>query len=255
MSVLRFTAADRDAHGRIKLPSDTPTQEAEPTVPPLRAIDPFSRPALDLPLPNAADQGSHKPMPVAALAAVVGVATILILAAFAALRAPTSPRARPTAVPAPTVAPAPSIAPQPTVTPQLAIAAFWGPGGERAPDVDPGAIISPRARYGETWVSVALDGGGEVWIARSDAQISDADLRALRDLSPPPTPIVVERQIEVAPRCESAADIRFTSDQTVTNDAGVPIGTVQGRSCYSQADAEANAQVQAEAMRNAWRQK
>lgn len=252
------TDSDRNAQGFIKLPHE---RAAADLIPP-----PPAAPVPESPAETEAADGPPARRwrwpSVATNRAILGGAAGLIVAglliALISRSAPAAPAARPVPSPAaPTVAP-PSPAPSPTAPP---VAAFWAPGDERVPgDVARSAIQRPVARYGETWVSVALDGGGEVWIARSDAEISDAELRALRDLAPQPTPLpprVVERQVqvEVTPRCETEADIKFTADLNVQNGAGVPIGTVQGRSCYSQADADANAQAQADAMLNAWRQK
>jgi hypothetical protein len=150
------------------------------------------------------------------------------------------PAAPPTAAP-----PRPTTLVTPAPTAQPPLAASWGPGGALELRIDPSAVQAPKARYGDAWVLVTLDGGGEVWTAPGSLGLSATEVRALPDLAPPPTPIVqvVERRVEVPQPCGN-----FSQTVPVTSNTGVPLGSVTGWGC-TQAAADANAAQLAEEMK------
>lgn len=66
----------------------------------------------------------------------------------------------------------------------------------------------------------------------------------------PQQPVHVPPAPPPTPSCTTEADIRFTSKVAVSNEKGFPIGEVVGTSCYSQVEADANAQAKADAMKS-----
>lgn len=126
----------------------------------------------------------------------IGLAGLLVALALIGLgrlgSQPAPAPAAPTAVSQPAAAAPPTAAPTaiPTATPALPpIAAFWAPGGQRAPDLAGDVALTPTGRYGDAWVAVDLPGGGAVWIGATDSHLDRAALLALPDRAPPPTPV------------------------------------------------------------------
>ena len=249
---MRFGPDDRDDQGfiRVRTLADLlPETPAEP------AGDPAEPPAEPPVAPRArwALPGSRQQQLTA-----LGIAGGLILAlglivAIGAL-APAGPRVAPTAAPTVPATPPPSPA-VPTAAP--AIAAFWAPGGDRAPDLAAGTVFTPTARYGDTWVSVEVPGGGQVWIGRGDAGSRGARLDALPDLAAPtpaPPPPAAPSSPAAAPQAPASAPAAcslpdrpsHTSTRQVLR-GSVPIGQVTGVGC-SQAEADSNAAQLAAAM-------
>lgn len=244
-----ITDADRDEFGRIKVGDDPPpadSTEAQP-VPERAPARPDTR--ITSFLPSVAAPAAPAPRRRRRLSDVLvlaGVVALIVLAGVilwhtepVASERPVS--SAPSAVSAQST-PAPTLPPQPT--PQPPLAASWAPGGALTLSIDRTAVERPVARYGDAWVLVSLTGGGEVWVAPGDLGLSPAEVRALRDLIPPPTPIVVERVVEVPAACGDYAYVLEVKD-----DRGVPLGTVTGRSCASQAEAMLRAEALAAEMR------
>ena len=249
---MRFGPDDRDDQGfiRVRTLADLlPETPAEP------AGDPAEPPAEPPVAPRArwALPGSRQQQLTA-----LGIAGGLILAlglivAIGAL-APAGPRVAPTAAPTVPATPPPSPA-VPTAAP--AIAAFWAPGGDRAPDLAASTPFTPTAIFGSTWVAVTLPGGGNVWIGRGDAGSRGARLDALPDLAAPSPapPRPAAPSLPAAAPSLPAGDLggcalpdrpSHTSTRQVLK-GSVPIGQVTGVGC-SQAEADANAEQLAAAM-------
>ena len=264
MASLRITDADRDEHGAIK------TTAHPPATP--RAIDPFDHTPLNLAVEAdpahspATDQPTRIAPRLLRIGGIIGLLVaglvIILIAVSPAgpralpMGAPTRGQGAPTAA-APTSAPtAAPTAPVPTTTPP--IAAFFGVGANRAPDIAAGTPLTYTARWGADWAQVTAPGGGQVWIARGQAAIDDRAFNALPDAAPQPTPAparVIVREVPGAPPpCATADDIRFTSPRDVVVD-GLTIGHVEGRSCYSQNEADRTADLLAQAQVDAYRQR
>ena len=252
---MRFGPEDRDERGfvRVRPPAETlpplpegPPALVEPDAPPTPATPAAPRRRGSLALTR---QQQLTALGIAGgLALAIGL--IYAIGALAPAAAPSRPAASPT-VPA-TPPPSPAV---PTAPP--AMAAYWGPGGDRAPDIAAGTVFTPTARYGDTWVSVALPGGGNVWIGRGDAISRGSLPDALPDLAAPtpapPRPVapsapVPAPQLPAGPvgGCELPDRPSHTSTRQVLK-GNVPIGAVTGVGC-SQAEADANAEALAAAM-------
>lgn len=237
---IQFTDADRNDRGRIRLPGERSLAELLPNAADEGATPP-SGPARRLPWPPTRQQQ--------VTAAGIAGGLILALALIALIgRTPTpAPRSVPTPAPRATAAAtaAPTLAP--TAPP---IAAFWAPGGERAPDLAADTALTPTARYGDTWVLVALPGGGAVWIGRADAEQRGLDWQQLPDRAPQPTPpppppaaprpVFVPAAAPAVPACTLPDRPSHTSTRQVQY-RGVPIGQVTGIGC-SQGEADQNAE-------------
>lgn len=258
-STMRFTDADRDERGFIRvrplaelLPDSPPSDPSTPS-PPEPPATPAAAP--DAPrrrwprLPGTRQQQQW------ALGGAIGLALAVGLIVAIGVATPVAP---PRPVPSPTAAPAtPPPSPVPP-TPPPAIASYWAPGGDRAPDIAAGTVFTPTARYGDTWVSVELPGGGNVWIGRGDAgqrgPLPDAlpDLAAPSPAPPPPQSPPIPAAAPPAPvsipsGCALPDRPSHTSTRQVLK-GSVPIGQVTGVGC-SQAEADANAEQLAAAMR------
>ena len=244
----------RDESGKIaqlveerKLADLLPETPAEPAEPAEAPADPPAAPRARWALPGTRQQQ------LTALGIAGGLLLALGLIVAIGALAPASPRPAPSPTAAPAT-PAPSSLPPTTAPP---IAAYWGPGGDRAPDIAAGTVFTPTARYGDTWVSVALPGGGNVWIGRGDA-ISRGPLPdALPDLAAPSPapPRPAAPSLPAAAPSLPAGDLggcalpdrpSHTSTRQVLK-GSVPIGQVTGVGC-SQAEADANAEQLAAAM-------
>jgi peptidoglycan/xylan/chitin deacetylase (PgdA/CDA1 family) len=64
-----------------------------------------------------------------------------------------------------------------------AVVAWYGPGGEVFGAIETGAVYSPVARYGDTWVQVDFADAGLLWV--SSADVAGIDLSSIPDLRPP----------------------------------------------------------------------
>lgn len=144
--------------------------------------------------------------PVAGIAALAALVCIYALAAphVAPLPAPTV--GEPASATQPARAPA-AAAPTGEATQAALIDAWWAPGGEAAPPVDPASIWSVQGRcYGSPLIQVNIAGGGSVWVDGEASGLSAAlDLNRVNyapgACSPPeppapPAPVVV---VEPAP--------------------------------------------------------
>ena len=246
-STMRFTDADRDERGFIRT---RPLAELLPELPEPAAqpVEPAEAPAEAPAAPRARwpQLPGTRQQQLTALGIAGGLALALGLIVAIGALAPAGPRIAPPAPPTVPATPPPSPAP-PTAIP--AIAAFWAPGGDRAPDLAASTPFTPTARYGDTWVSVEVPGGGQVWIGRGDAGARGARLDALPDLSAPSpsSPAAAPASPAGAPAgCALPDRPSHTSTRQVLRGA-VPIGQVTGVGC-SQAEADANAEQLAAAM-------
>ena len=250
---MRFGPDDRDDQGFIRVRTladllpETPAESAAEMVDPPAEQPAPTRARWALP-------GSRQQQLGIAGGLVLALGLIVAIGALAPAAAPSRPAPSPTAAPA---TPAPSSLPPTTAPP---IAAYWGPGGDRAPDIAAGTVFTPTARYGDTWVSVALPGGGNVWIGRGDAISRGALPDALPDLaapSPAPprpaAPSLPAAATEIpadAPAAPAGCSLPDRPSHTSTRQVlrgQVPIGQVTGVGC-SQAEADANAEQLAAAM-------
>lgn len=253
---MRFGPDDRDDQGFIRVRTladllpETPAEPAAETAePPAEQSTP---PRARWALPGSRQQQLSALGIAGGLVLALGL--IYAIGALAPAAAPPRPAPSPTAAPA---TPAPSSLPPTTAPP---IAAYWGPGGDRAPDIAAGTVFTPTARYGDTWVSVALPGGGNVWIGRGDAisrgPLPDAlpDLAAPTPAPPrpvsPPAPAAATEIPADAPAAPAGCSLPDRPSHTSTRQVlrgQVPIGQVTGVGC-SQAEADANAEQLAAAM-------
>ena len=244
---MRFGPEDRDERGfvRVRPPAETlpPLPEGPPAL-----VEPDAPPAPATPAAprRRGSLALTRQQQLTALGIAGGLALALGLIVAIGALAPAGPRIAPPAPPTVPATPPPSPAP-PTAIP--AIAAFWAPGGDRAPDLAASTPFTPTARYGDTWVSVEVPGGGQVWIGRGDAGARGARLDALPDLSAPSpsSPAAAPASPAGAPAgCALPDRPSHTSTRQVLRGA-VPIGQVTGVGC-SQAEADANAAQLAAAM-------
>lgn len=165
--------------------------EPEPDAPAPRATKPIAL------APTAPTAPTEAPRPwVRRQTLAIGLAGALVALALIGLgrlgSQPAPTPTVPTAASQPAAASAPTAIPTaiPTATPALPpIAAFWAPGGQRAPDLAGDVAFTPTGRYGDAWVAVDLPGGGAVWIGATDSRLDRAALLALPDRAPPPTPV------------------------------------------------------------------
>ena len=254
---MRFGPEDRDADGFVRvrpLAAETlpPLPEGAPVAAPAEPETPTTPRSRWPRLPGNRQQQLTALGIAGGLALAIGL--IYAIGALAPAAAPSRPAPSPTAAPA---TPAPSSLPPTTAPP---IAAYWGPGGDRAPDIAAGTVFTPTARYGDTWVSVALPGGGNVWIGRGDAGARGPLPDALPDLAAPtpapprpvspPAPAAATEIPADAPAAPAGCSLPDRPSHTSTRQVlrgQVPIGQVTGVGC-SQAEADANAEQLAAAM-------
>ena len=252
---MRFGPEDRDERDFVRV------HPAAETLPPIPEGTPAAAkteatPDADPPAPRSRwpQLPGTRQQQLTALGIAGGLALAIGLIYAIGALAPAGPRIAPPAPPTVPATPPPSPAP-PTAIP--AIAAFWAPGGDRAPDLAASTPFTPTARYGDTWVSVEVPGGGNVWIGRCDA-ISRGPLPdALPDLAAPspapPRPVAPSVPaaapsvpVSIPSGCALPDRPSHTSTRQVLK-GSVPIGQVTGVGC-SQAEADANAAQLAAAM-------
>jgi hypothetical protein len=170
---------------------------------------------------------------------ILAVAAIAALNVFGSAQAPVT---RPPAVSQPTQAP--TVAPSPTIATQDGYAS---PEGARLGTVPLTSSVSFQHSDYPGWGGIAWENGTIIWV-ETDRQ----GLVSLPDLAPPPTrapapgveaPVVAPAPIEA---CDPQVNPRYTAPRDV-----VPIGSVVGVSCTSQAEAEANGDMLAAEMRAA----
>lgn len=196
MSTYRFTEADRDARGFIRV------------TPPAPAPDPEPRSLADLlpPIAPAAAPVAPPPpaIPVRAqLAAGVVAALAVIFVAFyafgrseevapaatpAAVRASAAPSAASAAMP-PTAA---ASVEQPTPRPSQStlartVGAFAAPEGQYLGIIEAGRSYRAVGRLGDAWTQIDAQGSGKVWIKASELA-PDAALPDLATPTPRPLP-------------------------------------------------------------------
>lgn len=152
----------------------------------------------------------------------------------------------PTIAPSATTEPTPPAAAQPALPVGLAV--YFAPDGDAAPSLPSSTSnYTPTARY-EGWVQMEIEGYAvPVW-ARSDA-VQGIDLAGLPEpyeATPTPGPVVIVRQAPAAPVVLDCTPdrVRYRVSLAVGN-----LGTVEGVSCTSQAQAQANAEMLAEQLR------
>jgi hypothetical protein len=129
------------------------------------------------------------------------------------------------------------------------------------------ADITRVVGQADGWRLAETADGAHIWIAAADVPAGTPSDQPLADLAPQPTPIVVYIAVEptepptaepkiiyvevpaAPPPCDPS-NPPFVVEQDVF-DGSTPIGHVTGTSCDSQADARANAEQLAEAMKGA----
>lgn len=176
-------------------------------------------------------------------AALVFIA-VALLVAWIAFRPgpPTTDHRRPTTDPAGVAAQPPSAAPVATAQPAQ-VEAYAAPEGVALGPIDANAPIVYRHSEYPEWGGVEWN-DAIVWI-----EADHAPPTSLPDLArPTPAPTVERIYIPVEPPCDVATNPRYVKLIEVTRD-GIPLGEVTGRSCDSQAAAEADAETQAAEMR------
>lgn len=99
-----------------------------------------------------------------------------------------------------------------------------------------------------------------VWTDATWHGLDMRDVKAIdgiKDMYQPPTPTTAPQPTQApfvptatppAPRCETDADIKYTTTIEVENAKGRILGTVTGRSCYSQEEADSKANALAQQM-------
>lgn len=208
-----------------------------------------------------------------------GLIAALILLALSALSGSDrriAPNLAPATAAVPTLAPTavPTRPPSPSAAPESTVGAFFDyrdPGSSTS--ITATGILRVEGRAGEDWRLVALSAHRPVvWIRLVDLPAGVPVADPLPDLAPRPTAQPAPRQptsgsggnagsggeATTPAQCLTQADIHFTTERDVTrpNSNGTTdyIGHVHGQSCYSQAEADANADAQEQvvlAQRNA----
>lgn len=172
-------------------------------------------------------------------AAVLAIAAIVVYVVFRP-SAPAAPNGVPTTIAAPT--PPPAAAPTEGAT----VDAYAAPGGTLLGPIPADSII--KYRYGNTsWGGVDWH-GRVVWIEADHPP--PASYPDLARPTPAPTVERVYVEVPIEPPCDQAINPRYTA-QIDVYDGSRPIGIAVGRSCISQADAQANADALAAAMKGA----
>lgn len=139
----------------------------------------------------------------------------------------------------------------PAVTPAAptegaTIAAYAAPGGALLGPIPADSII--KYRYGNTsWGGVDWH-GRVVWIEADHPP--PASYPDLAKPTPAPTVERVYVEVPIEPACDQEINPRYTA-QIDVYDGSRPLGIAVGRSCISQADAQANADALAAAMKGA----
>ena len=178
------------------------------------------------------------------IGACIGLVLLIIVSIlWSRSSAPASESAAPSAAApsaAPTTATGPTVVPDPTI---IAYFDYHNPASSTV--ITPAGMLRVEGTAGDAWRLIALSNHRpSVWIAADDVPSRLAQADPLPDLAPRPTarPAAATATPE-PPRCETEADIRFTTERDVLIN-GVPRGHVIGRSCFSQADADAQANTQ-----------
>jgi hypothetical protein len=183
MATIRFTDADRDARGFIRL-----------SPPPDATASAVETPALPPPLPmrrTAPVPAARVPMPrglvVLISGGLIGMLLIGLTIHFGTVPQPIAPHA--TAAPVETAAPSPSpVARRPSIAPVAMLAAYGAPNGVLLGQVESTRAITPTAHYGGDWIQADVAGSGLVWLRAGDAP----DLAIVGpDLAPRPTAVFV----------------------------------------------------------------
>ena len=181
------------------------------------------------------------------IAGIVG-AVLLVLIAIAVINvlpqpSPSTDKGQGTTGPAAALAEQPpSAAPAATDAPAQ-VDAYAAPDGQLLGPIDASAKPAYRHSQHPGWAGVRWQ-GAIVWVK------VDQPLDELPDLAKPtpaPTPIVVERIVEVEPPC-SLDNPRYTAQLDVSLH-GRPLGQATGASCDSQAEAQERAEATAAEMR------
>ena len=199
MSTLRFTEADRDEQGRIRVEPPAGSRFAAPTEAMPADLPAEPQPRQPMPRPPIQQDGSgagSKQTQRATIASgmvvlfvVLAVVSRLFIAPtgqFGAL--PTSAPAGVTAAPAYdwTTPTATTIAYQTT----HAAVAYAAPNGDVIGALEPGRGFVPVGRFGDEWVQLDVRDSGRVWVKRADVSL-DVGARSMLDTLPdlaPPTP-------------------------------------------------------------------
>jgi hypothetical protein len=207
MATVRFTDADRDSRGFIRL--SPPTEDAAPELETPAALPPMRR-ATPAPAPRV-------PMPrgliVLISGGLIGLLLIVLTIRFGAV-----PQRIVPSTPLPTTAPATAAAAGistpvptddavlPTATP---VAGYWSPDGVRAGEIDLTKITRVVDVRGP-WARIELDGGGLVWMERT------AVPAALLAAYTPPTALPIPTRVPPTPEPQVPCLTAGTGTQVVT---------------------------------------
>jgi len=240
-----YTEADREiARSIMAAAEDRAAARAETLVEPPPARRLTNRRGAPPPAPGA-ETGAKPPIGNKAIAGIVGglvlaVALIALANQFggAGRRSPAAPPT--TAGPAGVSLAPPTEAAAPTERPAQ-VEAYAAPQGVELGPIDP---ATPTYRHSDYpgWAGIERRKGEIVWVKADPGQIEG--LLDLAEPTPAPTPKI----IYVEPPCDPATNPRYVAQLDVALD-GRPLGQVTGRSCDSQAAAQADAETQAAQMR------
>jgi hypothetical protein len=198
MATIRFTDADRDDQGFVKVP------------------EPRSLADL-LPSASAPATPARRPMTRAEQIALIAVALVAAGGLIWSWRAaPAAAPPRPAATVQTSGESAPKPSPPPATAPATAgrlLIAFAAPDGQPLGAIESTRPLTPTAHYGEGWIQADVRGSGLVWLRRSDSP----DLAIVGpDLAPKPTatpaPVPPTATPEPRPPCLTAGP----SGQVVT---------------------------------------
>lgn len=259
----RFAQVIADEASQAASSSTTPTESSEVAdIPTFAGTDAeilaASKPAADKPTKGTPGTTNQRLM-----IAISGLAVTLVIIAVSMLNGGGQPpRQNPLAVAtlAPTTAAAAAATAAPTATTaaheSTVVAYFDYANPESSTEITTTGILRVTGQA-DDWRLVALSGGRpSVWLKLADVPAGLASADPLPDLAPRPTSPPAPTRQPVAPggsgsgagtpsQCVSMEDIRFTTERDVTrpNTNGTTdyLGHVVGRSCYSQAEADANA--------------
>ena len=253
----------RALHARQEALAAAASEEAEPTeLPDFNASD---AEILANQQKGAAKTDKPPPPRQALIIGAGGVLVALLLVALSSLSwrgQGAGPLLAPATVAVPSAAPAtaPPTAPPTVIAPETTVGAYFDyHDPASSTEITTTGMLRVEAKAGDAWRLIALSAGRpQVWVKAEDVPAGLAVADPLRDLSPVPT-----RAPQAAPansggvatpaQCLTDADVRFTKVIVVTYQRdGEQItrypGTVTGKSCYSQAEADQNADAWAKAM-------
>lgn len=175
MATIRFTEADRNGQGRIRIASDEP-----------RSLEDL------LPMPAEIKQDARRQTwtwaELAGLAVVAAIALFILAYAWATPNVPT--------VAPPTFAATLQPTAPPTLAPVRLLPAFAAPDGLTLGIIEATRPMTPTAHYGANWIQAQVAGSGLIWLRASDAPALPI---TGPDLAPRPTEVVVARPIIPAP--------------------------------------------------------